>query len=298
MLTASSRDSARVPATASSSPSSAPLHDRTMPSVSICATSRPAPGAERRPDRDLLLPRRRAREQQVRQVGADDQHDHRRPRPRAPTPPGGSARSTWSASGLTYALEAVALRMLPGHLRAERPRSPPALRPPVTPGFRRPIIAIVLPQRLVSGLSGNGKIQIEMAARREHGREVERRRQDADHGVWLVVEGQRRCRRSPDRDLKRRSHSPWLEQHGLRARSTRLSSGVNDRPSCGLHAEHVEEVLRHRDAAESLRLASSRSAGCRRRRRTRSSRQSPRATACAPAGPACAPPASSGPRAR
>ena len=27
----------------------------------------------------------------------------------------------------------------------------------VTPGFSRPIIAIVLPQRLVSGLKGNGK---------------------------------------------------------------------------------------------------------------------------------------------
>ena len=35
-----------------------------------------AAGAERGADRDLLLPRRGPRQQQVREVGADDQHDH------------------------------------------------------------------------------------------------------------------------------------------------------------------------------------------------------------------------------
>ena len=49
MLTASSRASARVPAIARISPRIAPLHESTMPSVSICASSRrlPAPSAVR-----------------------------------------------------------------------------------------------------------------------------------------------------------------------------------------------------------------------------------------------------------
>ena len=33
------------------------------------------------------------------------------------------------------------------------------------------------------------------------------------------------------------------------------SSALNTRPSCGLHAEHVEEVVRHRHAAQALGLA-------------------------------------------
>jgi hypothetical protein len=52
----------------------APLHDSTMPSVSICASSRPrpAPSAVRIA---ISFCRRGPRQQQVRQVGADDQHD-------------------------------------------------------------------------------------------------------------------------------------------------------------------------------------------------------------------------------
>ena len=41
------------------------------------ANQTPARRAERQPDRDLLLPRRRAREQQVGDVGADDQQHQR-----------------------------------------------------------------------------------------------------------------------------------------------------------------------------------------------------------------------------
>ena len=76
MLTASSPASARVPAMASTNPTIAPLHESTIPSVSICASEPPSPGSERHPDRDLLLARRRPREQQVRQVRAHDQHHH------------------------------------------------------------------------------------------------------------------------------------------------------------------------------------------------------------------------------
>ena len=49
MLTASSPASARVPANVRARPTSAPVHERTMPSVSICASSRrrPAPRAVR-----------------------------------------------------------------------------------------------------------------------------------------------------------------------------------------------------------------------------------------------------------
>ena len=44
-----------------------------------------------------------------------------------------------------------------GDLRRQRADLRLRAAPRVTPGFSRPIIAIVLPQRLVSGLSGNGK---------------------------------------------------------------------------------------------------------------------------------------------
>ena len=49
MLTASSRASARVPPIASTTPSTAPLNESTIPSVSICAMQppRPAPSAVR-----------------------------------------------------------------------------------------------------------------------------------------------------------------------------------------------------------------------------------------------------------
>ena len=45
--------------------------------MSSCRISLAARRAERQPDRQLLLPRRRARQQQVRDVGADDQEDQR-----------------------------------------------------------------------------------------------------------------------------------------------------------------------------------------------------------------------------
>ena len=113
------------------------------------------PGAERHPDRDFLLSRRRACEQQVRQVGADDQHDH---------PHGAGEHQDGEpdvaadvlGQRLDDALEAVALRMLTTHQRREHADFGLRLAA-VAPGLSRPIIAIVLPQRLVSGLSGNGK---------------------------------------------------------------------------------------------------------------------------------------------
>ena len=76
MLTASSRASARVPAIASTSPSeraAAREHDAFGQHL---RDEPPPAGAERGADRDLLLPRRRPREQQVRQVRAHDQHHH------------------------------------------------------------------------------------------------------------------------------------------------------------------------------------------------------------------------------
>ena len=60
-----------------------------------------------------------------------------------------------------------------------------------TPGFRRPMIAMVLPQRLVSVLSGNGEIQIEVAAGGEDRGQIERCRQYAGHGDRLIVDGER-----------------------------------------------------------------------------------------------------------
>ena len=64
----------RVPHAASARPSTAPALESTTLSVSICAIRRPRPAPSARRNGDLLLTRGRAREQQVRQVRADDQH--------------------------------------------------------------------------------------------------------------------------------------------------------------------------------------------------------------------------------
>jgi hypothetical protein len=85
----------------------------------------------------------------------------------------------------------------------------------VTPGFSRPIIAIVLPQRFVSGLSGNGKVQIEVAARREDGAKSN------DAGSTPTTVSARRSASATiptiaGSDAKRRAQSAWLEHHRLR----------------------------------------------------------------------------------
>ena len=77
MLTASSRDKRTRPDEREASPSSAPLARQHQPFGEHLRDEPSAPGAERRADRNLLLTRRGAREQQVRQIGADDQHHDR-----------------------------------------------------------------------------------------------------------------------------------------------------------------------------------------------------------------------------
>ncbi len=58
----------------------------------------------------------------------------------------------------------------------------------------------------------------------------------------------------PGSDAKRRTHSPWLSSTTFGPFHLH-SSAVNCRPSCGSHTQQREEILRHRHAAEPLRLA-------------------------------------------
>ena len=68
--------SSATPHTAASSPTTPPTLDSTRLSTSSCRSSRAAARAQRGADRHLLLPLQRAREQQVGDVGADDeQHE-------------------------------------------------------------------------------------------------------------------------------------------------------------------------------------------------------------------------------
>ena len=127
-----------------------------MPSVSICASSRrrPAPSAVRIAIsfcRDAVRASSRFERlaQTISITIADRAGEHPDREP--------DAAADLFGQRLDVALEAVALRMLGGDLRRERPNLPPAPASTVTPGLSRPIIAIVLPQRFVSWLSGNGK---------------------------------------------------------------------------------------------------------------------------------------------
>ena len=100
---------------------------------------------------------------------------------------------------------------------------------------------MVLPQRLVSGAERKREVEIETAARREDGCEIERRRQYSDDGVGLVVDGQRRADDCGSAS-KRRSQKPSLNITAFGPFHWHLLR-VKTRPSCGLHAEHVEEVI-------------------------------------------------------
>ena len=155
MLTASSRASARVPANARISPSTAPLQDSTMPSVSICASRRrrPAPSAVR-----MAISFWRAA---VRASSRLDRFAQTISITIATAPASTQTASrirplTCSASGFT--LPSKALRsgcsalICPATVRISA-----CAWSTETPGVSRPIIAIVLPQRLVSWLSGKGK---------------------------------------------------------------------------------------------------------------------------------------------
>ena len=78
-----------------------------------------APGPEGGANGDLFLPRRRAREEQVRQVGADDEHHHRH---RARQYPDGQAHAAADVIGerLDVALEAVPFLVFRSYLPGER----------------------------------------------------------------------------------------------------------------------------------------------------------------------------------
>ena len=147
------------------------------------------------------------------------------------------------------------------------------------------------------GAQRKRKVEIEVAARREHRREIERGRQHADHRVRLVVERERQSRRcaDPRRSGGSRGRGSASPPAG---RSTSLSSARERPAELRLHAEDLEEVVGDRHAAQPLGLAAPAQQRCRRHRRTRSSRRPPTSTASARASPACARPASSGPRGR
>jgi hypothetical protein len=155
MLTESSSVSSRVPPSASTTPSTAPVHDNTRPSVISCAHKRPRPAPSAMRIATSFC-RAAAR--------ASSRFDR-------------LAQTISITMATAPASTHAASRMLPLTCSDNGLRKPPKLLrsgcsrticgasarisacacAAVTPGFSRPIIAIVLPQRLVSGLSGKGK---------------------------------------------------------------------------------------------------------------------------------------------
>ena len=147
MLNALKQRQHAVPATASARPSTAPHDDKHEALGEHLANQPAAPGAERGANGHLLLPRGRAREQEIGQIGADDQHDdadragEHQERVRAGVP------LTCPASRLRRGSKvAVGIRRRIGF--ASTSSSAWALWA-VTPGFIRPTIARVFPKRFV-----------------------------------------------------------------------------------------------------------------------------------------------------
>jgi hypothetical protein len=85
---AASATSAVFPQTAKRVPAAPPTTARRTDSVSSWRTSRPRPGAEGEPRRDLRPPQGRPREQEVREVRARDQEHGRDDEEQAPDRPG------------------------------------------------------------------------------------------------------------------------------------------------------------------------------------------------------------------
>ena len=99
------------------------------------------------------------------------------------------------------------------------------------PGFSRPIIAIVLPQRLVSGLSGKGKYRSKWLP----GAKTDAKSNDAGSTPTTVMRLVVQCQRRAD-DGRIRVEAPLpepvTEHHGLRP-VPRHSSALKIRPSWG-----------------------------------------------------------------
>jgi hypothetical protein len=104
------------------------------------------------------------------------------------------------------------------------------------------------------GTQREREIQIEVTARREHRGEIEGFRQHADHRVRFAVQRQRRA---DDRRVGVEAPLPQTvaQHHGLRT-VPRAFLRVEDATQLWPDAEHVEEVLGNRDAAEAFRFAS------------------------------------------
>ena len=154
---------------------------------------------------------------------------------------------------LDDALEAVALRMLTTHQLRKHADFGVRIgdrRAGLQPANHRHRVAPAIGLRA----EREWKVEVEAAARREDGREVERRREHAHHRVRRVVDDERRA---DDRGIAVEAALPQsvAEHHGLGAVPGALL-GIERAAEQGLHAEHVEEVLRHGHAAQPLGLAS------------------------------------------
>ena len=207
----------------------------------------------RRTDGHLLLPGRRARQQEVGEVGAHDQHHHAN---RADKHPQGEAHPAAHLVGERgdAALKAVALWMRFGQLLAKqrhlglcgRDRDA-GLEPADHRHGVAPAIGLLTERER--------EVQVEAPARRKDRREVERLGQHARHRVGLGVEGERRA---DDGGVAVEAALPEGVAEQYRLGTVELCLVVREGPADDRpDAQHVEEVAGHRHAADPLGLAAS-----------------------------------------
>jgi hypothetical protein len=113
-------------------------------------------------------------------------------------------------------------------------------------------MAIVLPQRLVSALSGNGKYRSKRLPG-EHGGEFERLRQDARYGDGLIIDLQRMSDYTGVGGEPARPQA-MAQQDSFRAVPFAFL-GLEEAAQLRLNTEDVKEIVRYGRAVEALGLS-------------------------------------------
>src|SRR5207247_1923918 len=103
------------------------------------------------------------------------------------------------------------------------------------------------------GAQREGEVQIEMAARSENSREIERSRQDADHRDRFIVQYQRAAE---DAGVGNKPAFPQTMAYQNRLLPVPFAFFRSEQPAqLRLNAEQLEEIFGDRDAAQTLRFS-------------------------------------------